>query len=76
MNERFEIRSVWSQECLKLVKDSPWLDPATFERFYGIAKDTYQGEATFSLDGGTDNISFQRYVDAKLQQYQREYPAQ
>ena len=64
------------QECLKLVKDSPWLDPATFERFYGIAKDTYQGEATFSLDGGTDNISFQRYVDAKLQQYQREYPAQ
>lgn len=54
------------QLCLNLVKNSDWLKPETFERYFNILKETYAGLSTFSLDGGTDNISFASYVQQKL----------
>lgn len=55
--------------CLELVKNSKWVKNETFESFYNIAKTTYNGLATFSLNGGSDNISFSSYMEAKLKIY-------
>lgn len=52
--------------CIELVKQSKWVKNETFESFFNIAKKTYQGLATFSLDGGNDNISFASYMQKKL----------
>ena len=55
--------------CLELVKNSSWLTNETFERYYNILKETYKGLSTFSLSGGTDNISFSSYIENKLKIY-------
>ena len=57
------------QACLELVKNSAWLKNETFERYYNILKETYNGLSTFSLNGGKDNISFSSYVEKKLNLY-------
>ena len=55
------------QACLELVKNSKWLKNETFESYYNILKETYKDLSTFSLDGGTDNISFSSYIATKLE---------
>ena len=52
--------------CINLIKNSKWVKNETFESFYNIARNTYQGLATFSLDGGNDNRSFASYMQKKL----------
>ena len=53
-------------KCIELVKNSKWVKNDTFESFYNIAKKTYGGLADFSLNGGSDNISFSSYMQKKL----------
>ena len=55
--------------CLELVKNSSWLKNETFEKYFNILKETYSGLSTFSLDGGKDNISFDNYIEQKLNLY-------
>ena len=53
-------------KCIELVKNSKWVKNDTFESFYNIAKKTYGGLVDFSLNGGSDNISFSSYMQKKL----------
>ena len=53
-------------KCIELVKNSKWVKNDTFESFYNIARKTYGGLADFSLNGGSDNISFSSYMQKKL----------
>ena len=52
--------------CLSLIKNSKWVKNETFESFYNIARQTYNGLAEFSLNGGNDNISFSTYMAKKV----------
>lgn len=54
------------KKCLDLVKSSSWVKNETFEGLYNVAKTTYQSCSSFSLDGGTGNISFSSYINQKL----------
>ena len=54
------------KKCLELVKNSSWVKNETFEGLYNVAKTTYQNCSSFSLDGGTGNISFSSYINQKL----------
>ena len=57
------------EKCLQLVYESEWVKNTTFVRYFNILKDTYSSLATFDLSGGTDNISFESYMNRKLDLY-------
>lgn len=60
--------------ALEAVRNSTWLQDETFERYYNILKETYNGLSTFSLDGGSGNMSFSSYVQVKNNIYDGKNP--
>ena len=50
------------------IAQSDWVKEETFEAFYNVAKTTYNGEATFSLNANGDNITFSSFISTKLAQ--------
>ena len=57
------------KNCLELVKNSAWVKKETFANYFNILKETYTGLATFDLAGGTDNVSFETYMNKKMELY-------
>ena len=57
------------KNCLELVKNSPWVKKETFANYFNILKETYTGLATFNLAGGKDNVSFEAYMNKKMELY-------
>lgn len=76
---RKTILSSSSNDCLTtynqyidLISKSVWVSKDTFNHFFNIAKETYKNKATFNLNGGQDNISFESYISIKLESINRE----
>ena len=57
------------KKCLELVKNSEWVKKETFAAYFNILKETYKDLATFNLDGGYENISFESYMNTKMRLY-------
>ena len=76
---RKTILSSSSNDCLTtynqyidLISKSVWVSKDTFNHFFNIAKETYKNKATFNLNGGQDNVSFESYISIKLESINRE----
>lgn len=73
-NELFKKTLFESTECqaiykkaINVIKDSDWVKNETFEAYYNIISTTYKGEYRFSLDGGDENVSFETFMEYKLE---------
>ena len=73
-NELFKKTLFESTECqaiykkaINVIKDSDWVKNETFEAYYNIISTTYNGEYRFSLDGGEENVSFETFMEYKLE---------
>ncbi len=49
--------------CINDIKKSDWVKEETFNSFFNVAKSTYADLATFSLDGGEDNVTFAKVIN-------------
>ena len=58
-------------EYIDLISKSSWVNKQTFKSLFDIAKSTYQNYASFSYSGGSDNMSFDSYIDIKLESVKR-----
>ncbi len=57
-----EVKTAYSK-CISDIKKSVWVKEETFNSFFNVAKDTYNGLATFSLTGGKDNVTFKEVMN-------------